>query len=428
MSEAIQKSYNKMVYSVKNSINLKKPKLVQLGVFLIGTLMILLLFMWSYSKLTLSSSNCSNIEKTKLDTSELKPYNYLKTQKSEDNVEKTYGDYRLRDFYVKTAYNCCASGSFSHDFVNECAIENCIQLGARCLDFEVYSLDDNPIISVSTDKNFGVKETYNYLEFDRIMAKIRDMAFTSGVNSAGNISSDPLILHFRIKTEHKNILDSMADSLNRNFYDRLLSRRYSYKYNGKDLGNVEMKYLEGKVIIMVNKLEPINIEETKLYEYVNIVSGGENMRLMRYKEVTLSGVLEEIRDFNKEKMTICIPDMNAKPENMDWSQLTHKMVSGTKYDEDKQREVVAVIPYGYGIQFVGMCFQSPSGRIDPFLKTYIDQFNRKKSSFILKPKELRKVNPQTTINIDTSGANKKIAAQESSSEVMASFGGGSLNM
>jgi hypothetical protein len=418
MSEAIQKSYNKMVDSVKNSINLKKAKLVQLGVFLIGTLMILLLLIWSYSKLTLSRSNCSNIEKTKLDTSELKPYNYQKLQL--DNDTKTYGDYRLRDFYVKTAYNCCASGSFSHDFVNECAIENCIQLGARCLDFEVYSFDDNPIISVSTDKNFGVKETYNYLEFDRIMAKIRDMAFTSGVNSAGNISSDPLILHFRIKTEHKNILDSMADSLNRNFYDRLLSRRYSYKYNGKDLGNVEMKYLEGKVIIMVNKLEPLNIEETKLYEYINIVSGGENMRLMRYKEVTLSGVLEEIRDFNKEKMTICIPDLNANPENMDWSQLTHKMVQGKKTDEEG-KEVPAIIPYGYGIQFVGMSFQSPSGRIDPFLKTYIDEFNRNKSSFILKPKELRKVNPQITININVDNVNNQISANKASEKIMALF-------
>lgn len=420
MSEAIQKSYNKMVDSVKNSINLKKAKLVQLGVFLIGTLMILLLLIWSYSKLTLSRSNCSNIEKTKLDTSELNPYNYQKLQL--DNDTKTYGDYRLRDFYVKTAYNCCASGSFSHDFVNECAIENCIQLGARCLDFEVYSFDDNPIISVSTDKNFGVKETYNYLEFDRIMAKIRDMAFTSGVNSAGNISSDPLILHFRIKTEHKNILDSMADSLNRNFYDRLLSRRYSYKYNGKDLGNVEMKYLEGKVIIMVNKLEPLNIEETKLYEYINIVSGGENMRLMRYKEVTLSGVLEEIRDFNKEKMTICIPDLNANPENMDWSQLTHKMVQGKKTDEEG-KEVPAIIPYGYGIQFVGMSFQSPSGRIDPFLKTYIDEFNRHKSSFILKPKELRMENPQTTLNPRMDGVNQQIAANAVSAEILALLGG-----
>ena len=423
MSEAIQKSYNKMVDSVKNSINLKKAQLVQLGVFLIGTLMILLLFIWSYSKLTLSRSNCSNIEKNKLDASELKPYNYNKSQEAVDNVDKTYGDYRLRDFYVKTAYNCCASGSFSHDFVNECAIENCIQLGARCLDFEVYSFDDNPIISVSTDKNFGVKETYNYLEFDRIMAKIRDMAFTSGKNSAGNISSDPLILHFRIKTEHKNILDSMADSLNKNFYDRLLSRRYSYQYNGKDLGNVEMKYLKSKVIIIVNNVGPLNIEETKLYEYVNIVSGGENMRLMRYKEVTLSGVLDEIRDYNKGNMSICIPDLNASPENMDWSQLMHKMIQGKKYDETLKRDIPAIIPYGYGIQFVGMSFQSPTGRIDPLLKTYIDEFNRNKSSFILKPKEFRKETPQTTIEVNTDNINKKLAADAVSNEMLGLFGG-----
>ena len=423
MSEAIQKSYNKMVDSVKNSINLKKAQLVQLGVFLIGTLMILLLFIWSYSKLTLSRSNCSNIEKNKLDASELKPYNYNKSQEAVDNVDKTYGDYRLRDFYVKTAYNCCASGSFSHDFVNECAIENCIQLGARCLDFEVYSFDDNPIISVSTDKNFGVKETYNYLEFDRIMAKIRDMAFTSGKNSAGNISTDPLILHFRIKTEHKNILDSMADSLNKNFYDRLLSRRYSYQYNGKDLGNVEMKYLKSKVIIIVNNVGPLNIEETKLYEYVNIVSGGENMRLMRYKEVTLSGVLDEIRDYNKGNMSICIPDLNASPENMDWSQLMHKMIQGKKYDETLKRDIPAIIPYGYGIQFVGMSFQSPTGRIDPLLKTYIDEFNRNKSSFILKPKEFRKETPQTTIEVNTDNINKKLAGDAVSNEILGLFGG-----
>jgi hypothetical protein len=423
MSEAIQKSYNKMVDSVKNSINLKKAKLVQLGVFLVGTLMVLLLFIWSYTKLTLSRSNCSNIEKNKLDATELKRYDYDKTQEPVDNVDKTYGDYRLRDFYVKTAYNCCASGSFSHDFVNECAIENCIQLGARCLDFEVYSFDDNPIISVSTDKNFWVKETYNYLEFDRIMAKIRDMAFTTGKNNAGNLSSDPLILHFRIKTEHKNILDSMADSLNKNFYDRLLSRRYSYQYNGKDLGNVEMKYLQKKVIIIVNNVGPLNIEETKLYEYINIVSGGENMRLMRYKEATLTGVLDEIRDYNKGNMSICIPDLNARPENMDWSQLMHKMIQGNKYDETLKLDVPAIIPYGYGIQFVGMSFQSPSGRIDPLLKTYIDEFNRHKSSFILKPKEFRKDTPQTTIEINTDKINKKFAEDEVTKEIYALFSG-----
>lgn len=63
MSDAIKKNYDKMLDTVKNSINLKKAKLVQLGVFMVGTLMVALLFIWSYSKLTLSSANCSNIKK-----------------------------------------------------------------------------------------------------------------------------------------------------------------------------------------------------------------------------------------------------------------------------------------------------------------------------------------------------------------------------
>ena len=48
MSDAIKKNYDKMLDTVKNSINLKKAKLVQLGVFMVGTLMVALLFIWSY--------------------------------------------------------------------------------------------------------------------------------------------------------------------------------------------------------------------------------------------------------------------------------------------------------------------------------------------------------------------------------------------
>jgi len=410
MSDAIKKNYDKMLDTVKNSINLKKAKLVQLGVFMVGTLMVALLFIWSYSKLTLSSANCSNIKKNKMNVSELKPFGYTKPQEEIDDPNKTYGDYRLRDFYVKTAYNCCASGTFSHDFVNECALENCIQLGARCLDFEIYSFDDIPIIAVSTDRSFGIKETYNYLEFDRVIAKISNMAFTSGIDSAGVCKTDPLILHFRIKTNNKDILDQMADSLNKHFYDRLLSRRYSYQYNGQDLGNVEMKYLKSKVIIITNNVEKINIEDTKLYEYINIISGGENMRYTRKTEITAGGDMEEIKNFNKERMSICIPDIDVSPINIDWRQLTHKEgvdpVDNTK-----------MIPIGYGIQYVGMSFQNN----DEFLKDYISEFNRHKSSFILKPKPFRKQNAQTTLEI---GKAMKLAQEADNSEKDLVRGGG----
>ena len=80
MADAIKKNYNAMVETVKKSINLKKAKLVQIGVILVGTLMIALLMIWSYSKLTLSSSNCNNIKKNKMNVTELKPFNYAKTQ------------------------------------------------------------------------------------------------------------------------------------------------------------------------------------------------------------------------------------------------------------------------------------------------------------------------------------------------------------
>ena len=53
---------------------------------------------------------------------------------------------RLRDFYIKTAYNCCAGGAFKNDYVNVCALKTCIQQGARCLDFEIFDVNGAPVI------------------------------------------------------------------------------------------------------------------------------------------------------------------------------------------------------------------------------------------------------------------------------------------
>ena len=162
----------------------------------------ILLFIWSYTKITLRGANCSTINNNyKMDyISDLKSlYDKRDNKMDDDNMtnygdeqdlttgqdkRKLVGDYRLRDFYIKTAYNCCASGSYSHDFVDMCALENCIKLGARCLDFEVYSFDNKPIIALSSVNDHNIKETYNYLTFDSVMEKIRAIGLKSGVKSA----------------------------------------------------------------------------------------------------------------------------------------------------------------------------------------------------------------------------------------------------
>ena len=143
--------------------DLRKAKLVQMGVFVVGIMLIFLLFIWSYTKITLRGANCSTINNNydinyandlkslydkrdnKMDDDNITDYGDEQDLTTGQDKRKNVGDYRLRDFYIKTAYNCCASGSYSHDFVDMCALENCIKLGARCLDFEVYSFDNKPV-------------------------------------------------------------------------------------------------------------------------------------------------------------------------------------------------------------------------------------------------------------------------------------------
>jgi len=55
--------------------------------------------------------------------------------------------YSLRDFYIKTAYNCCSVGSYKNDYVDIQVLKNLLKQGVRALDFEIYSIDNEPIVA-----------------------------------------------------------------------------------------------------------------------------------------------------------------------------------------------------------------------------------------------------------------------------------------
>ena len=40
-------------------------------------------------------------------------------------------NYKLKDFYIKTAYNACCSGKYKNDYVDICALKNCAKYGYR---------------------------------------------------------------------------------------------------------------------------------------------------------------------------------------------------------------------------------------------------------------------------------------------------------
>lgn len=366
-SNAINEMAQKQRTGDALSFNAKKPIIVKMSniggdmlqnfkqidgitrvmIIIIGFLFFVI-FWWVLNKFNLNKSNCTSLENI-----------YTKFPVIQSiNIENPNFCYKLRDFYVKTAYNCCAGGKYKNDFVNVCALKNCIRQGARCLDFEIYSVNNRPVIAVSSVGDNNIKESYNSVPFAKAMEIVGLYAFSG---STCPNPSDPLILNFRIMSNNKNIYDDIAKSLYNTLEDRLLGKKFSYENNGVNIGAMQLKQLMGKIIIIVDKANPL-FTNTLLNEYVNIASNTPFMRSLRYKDVQFTPDMEELKFYNKQNMSICLPNMAAKNSNYS-----------------------SRLAMAYGCQFIAMSFQN----FDSYMEDYNTVFEEVGSAFVLKPELLR---------------------------------------
>jgi len=217
----------------------------------------------------------------------------------------------LYDYYIKTAYNACSGGSYKNDFVNVCNLKAVIKQGVRCLDFEVYSVNNQPVVSTSTSDSYYVKETFNSVDFASVMDTIRNYAF-SGSTSPN--PTDPVIIHLRCKSNNQDMYTKLADIFKSN-NDIMLGKEYSYEIEGKNLGNVPLMSLQNKVILVMDRSNPAFIENEKLLEYVSLTSNSIFMREYNYYNVKNTPDVNELTEFNRQGMTIVIPDNGSSPPN-----------------------------------------------------------------------------------------------------------------
>ena len=297
----------------------------------------------------------------------------VQKSKDEDSMSNTYSSsaplrsiskqeadckYLLRDYYIKSAYNCCAVKNFQNSYVSTKALKTCLSQGYRCLDFEIYSVDDEPVISVSSKSDYNMKGSYNNIDLGEALNIINSSAFSSGAPN----SNDPVLLHFRIKTDNNGIYDKISDSIRTNIDNyRILGPKFSYETNGRNLGRIPLLLLTGKVIILVDKTNP-NYESTKLDEYVNMASNSVFMRALRDYNVTFNPDFQELTEFNRKNMTLTMPDLSPDSNNVN-----------------------AAVHMSYGCQLVCMCVQNK----DDNLNFYDNFFNEKGKAFVLKPEKLR---------------------------------------
>ena len=180
----------------------------------------------------------------------------------------------LFDYYINTAYNCCNGGSYKNDFVNICNLKNILKQGVRGLDFEVYSIDNQPVVATSTIDNIFIKETYNYVLFTDVMNVIENYAFSGSTSPNYN---DPIIIHIRFMSNNQEMYKNLA-TIFKSYESRMLGKEYSYENYGNNLGSVELIKLMNKIILIVDRSNTTFLENKQFLEYVNMTSNSVFMR------------------------------------------------------------------------------------------------------------------------------------------------------
>jgi hypothetical protein len=355
-------------------VNIKKlDNFSELIIYFICFIIISLIIVWLLNIYTLDNRNCNYMNQLYINRPTLgnviDKYNQDESNASELSInDKSNFRYKLFDYYIKTAYNSCCAGNYKNDFVNLCALKNCITQGVRCLDMQIYSLNDEPVIATASFDNNTTKETYNSLPLSSVLNTIYDHAFSQLYCPNWK---DPLILHFRIMSNNKTIYNKIAKLLKHNLKDKLLSSKYSYENRNLNLGQEKLIDFVDKIIISVDKSNKTFID-TKLHEFINISSHSFYKRLLRYtNDVKFTPDMNELIEYNKTNMSLCLPDLGNVNINPDFD-ITNK----------------------FGVQLTAMAFQNN----DTNLNVYNNEFTENNYAFILKHSDLRYV--QETMSVE----------------------------
>lgn len=285
---------------------------------------------------------------------------YVENYISNMNVNDAKYQHGLRDYYIMSSYNCCCNGDVENGYVTTDALKTVIRRGARVLDFEIYSVNNNTVIAASNSDNFFRKSTYNSIPFGEAMNIVENYAFSA--STAPNFN-DPLILHFRIKSTNEHVYNDIANVLSTSFQKNRLGGKYNFESGGENIGSENIKNFLGKVIIVVDSSNKM-FKETKLDEIVNFASGTLFLQNLRDYDVRFTPSIDDLINSNKKNMAITLPDLKGSDENFD-----------------------PAIHFKTGCQCVCMNFQN----VDEYLIYYLEEFNNAGSAFILKPENLRYV-------------------------------------
>lgn len=296
-------------------------------------------------------------------------------------------DYKLKDFYIKTAYNACCSGRFKNDYVDLCALENVARYGVRGLDFQIYSLNGNPIVAASSTRSNVIKESYNYLKLDEVMSKVNSLFLgterSSDRDKYTKLNKDPLFLFLRIHYGSDELVDSDEshyDKLKKfynkihnilkntfdesNFNSKIMGTLYSDQDKAALISLQNMKDIENRIFLFVstNDVNLNIIKSTNLNNYVDMYMDGVYMKDLRASDLNSNDKVS-ISSHHKSNLGICYPDYDfSKPINYDFTSAM-----------------------ALGVQFCAMNFQNNDSNLKNYNNFFIEQYGTTNNNSITSP-------------------------------------------
>ena len=256
-----------------------------------STVIVIIAVLYLAYKWMLPSIRCSNIET-------------VFPNKSQTLTTRETGP--ISRYYIKSAYNCCSLGDYANDYVGTCILNAILKQGVRFLDFEIYSIDDLPVVSTSITRSYRDKETYNSIPFDQVLYLLEDQAFTGDVSPN---PEDPLFIHLRINSNNVKMFAALNKML----------MGIKTLYNGQVSNNTTLPELMGKTVIVVNNKNKAYISQGFTH---NMISETYGFHMYDYDNIRALSTIELAELKRPKKMAIMLPSRTSTdPDNIDFAKV-----------------------------------------------------------------------------------------------------------
>jgi len=282
------------------------------------------------------------------------------------NTNSCVKNLKLNQVAIMGSFNSCATDNLCNSYVNLCALKLWIKQGIRAFDFEIYSVNNQPVVAVSNDDSFCLKTSYNHLAFKDVMNTLKTYALKSTPDGAANYN-DPLFINLRVKSAVDQVYTSIAQTLKICFNPYLLPSTYkvdpkiftgTYDANLMPILTKPISALNGKVIIMFDMTTPIkiNIDMSKKYPdlanliniYIPLARLNQLDKLAKSNHITFKAVIPDYNcssiNITSSNENISITDTQLNIAFMNFQSHDSNLISYISRFKDKHDTYHSIIP------------------------------------------------------------------------------------